>query len=116
MFFGRGCVTWKGTTLIAAPEESVTVNVINDTYIHCAYILHRAFRFVKTGGTPSKNDYEDGRICLHLKLNTPYCLVTNDHGTTDALKETSDLLTRLNDPQFATTLEVCDADNLKNFV
>ena len=99
-----------------ATEEDLRLNVINDTYLHCAYILHRAFQCIKSGGIPSRNDYEDGRICLHLKLTTPYCLVTNDRGTRDALKETSLLLTRLNDPQFATTLQVCDADHLKNLV
>jgi Protein of unknown function (DUF2934) len=90
---------------------------ITDTYIYFSYIFHRAITFLKNGHTEppkkEKNDYEDGRICLHLKLDTPYCLVTNDNGTKEALKETASLLRKLDDPQFQTTLETCDANDLK---
>lgn len=90
---------------------------ITHTYIYFSYIFHRAITFLKNGHTEppkkSKNDYEDGRICLHLKLDTPYCLVTNDSGTKEALKETASLLRKLDDPQFQTTLKTCDANDLR---
>jgi hypothetical protein len=101
-------------------EPGLRSQIIHDTYIYFSYIFHRALKFIKDGNIEpprkSKNDYEDGRICLHLKLDTPYCLVTNDRGTRDALEETVSLLGRLSDPQFQTTLETCDAHHLNNLV
>src|SRR5206468_10347844 len=84
-------------------ESGLRSQIIHDTYIYFSYIFHRTLKFIRDGNIEpprkSKNDYEDGRICLHLKLDTPYCLVTNDRGPRDALEETVSLLGRLSDPQ-----------------
>jgi hypothetical protein len=67
--------------------------------------------------TPSKgesNDYEDSYMCLHLGLETSYCFVTNDGAARRALGETVSLLGRLNDLQFRTTLNLCNADDLQD--
>ena len=58
------------------------------------------------------NDFEDGQICLHLKLDTPYCLVTADNGLKEALEKTISLLTRLMDINLHTTLQVIAATAL----
>jgi hypothetical protein len=98
-----------------ALEPEASTQIIENTYIYFSYIFHRTLKFIKDGNSKSPlNDYEDGRICLHLKLDTPYCLVTDDGGMKDALKETASLLGRLNDPQFQTTLGICDANHLIN--
>jgi hypothetical protein len=89
-----------------------------DVYIYWSYIFHRALRFRMEGKTtPAKkdcNDYEDSYICLHLHRETAYCFVTNDEGARRALEETVSLLARLNDPQFRTTLNVRNAQHLRD--
>jgi Protein of unknown function (DUF2934) len=88
-----------------------------DVYIFWSYIFYRALRFRMEGKTtPAKrdcNDYEDSNMCLHLHLETPYCFVTDDKGAKRALKETISLLSRINDPNFRTTLTVSNAEHLR---
>jgi len=94
---------------IAVAEENV--------YFYWSYVFHRALRFVLEGkNAPAKkycNDYEDSFMCLHLRLGSQYCFVTNDGGARRALDETVSMLVRLNDRQFRTTLKVYDAEYLR---
>jgi len=100
-----------------ASEAGLKAQIIHNTYIYYSYIFHRALKYFKNNKTNLfQNDYEDGYMCLHLKLDTPYCLVTNDGGTREALNETASLLNGLNEPQLRTTLEICDAAHLNSLV
>jgi hypothetical protein len=105
----EGRVRWMEKR--GASDAELRTKVIHATYIYYAYIFQRALKIGKN--LPPNNDYEDGRICLHLKRDTSYCLVTDDRKMRDALKETASLLSRFNDPQFQTTLVTCDTDQLR---
>ncbi|MGH7799468.1 MAG: hypothetical protein ACREOW_02430 [Thermodesulfobacteriota bacterium] len=97
-----------------ASEVGLWERTISDTYIYFSYIFHRALSCFRSGSNKrDPNDYEDGYICLHIKLNTPYCLVTEDKKMKDALEETIALGIKLNEPQYQTTLQVRDADHLR---
>jgi hypothetical protein len=96
-------------------DTDLNESIIRHTYIYYSYIIHRAMNLCQNGNTiPPANDYEDGRMCLHLTLGTSYNFVTDDAGTVEALKGTLSLLTRLDDPEFKTTCEVYDSDYLRN--
>jgi hypothetical protein len=60
------------------------------------------------------NDYEDSNMCLHLRLDSSYCFVTDDTGAQRALEESVALLGRINDPQLRTTLKVRRAEDLRH--
>ena len=98
-----------------ASEVGLRQRIINDTYIYHSYIFHQALRYFTNGKTNlSPNDYEDGRICLHLKLNTPYRFVTDDKNLRASLDKTVALINRLDEPHFKTELQVCDTTYLKS--
>jgi hypothetical protein len=103
---------------ILALAKGFPAAAISDSYIYFSYILHRALRFIRgkktTLSKSAYNDYEDGGICLHLSLVTPYCIVTDDAGARCALNETVSLIGRLNDPQFRTALKIRDAKHLRD--
>jgi len=91
--------------------------VIANTYIYYSYIFHRALRYFRSGTSNiEQNDYEDSMVCLHLKLQTPYCLVTADKGMRDALNKTISFLSRLNNPLFSSTPQVKDVQEVKSHV
>ncbi len=100
-----------------ASDIKLREKVIENSYIYCSYIFHRALKYFRSGTTTiDQNDYEDSKVCLHLKLQTPYCLVTNDKGMRVALVETISLLKRLNQPHFFTTLQVKSIESIQNYM
>ena len=97
-----------------ASEDGLLEQVVNDTYIYHSHVFQNALRYFRTGAMNLPgNDYEDGCICLHLKLNVPYHLVTNDGNLSVSLNETIALIKGLNDPYFKTELKVYDASYLE---
>jgi hypothetical protein len=100
----------RGASVVGLRER-----LINGTYIYWAYIFHRALQYFEKGKSDvDPNDYEDGQICLHLRLDTPFCLVTGDIDMREALEETVALLHKLKDPQIRTTLRVSDVGSLRH--
>lgn len=100
----------RGASVVGLRER-----LINGTYIYWAYIFHRALQYFEKGYSNfDRNDYEDGQICLHLRLDTPFCLVTADRAMREALEKTVALLNRLNNPQICTTLQVSDVECLRH--
>lgn len=98
-------------------ETGLKTKVTHSTYIYYSYVVHRAWTLFNDKNTVIPgNDYEDGYMCLHLKLDTPYCLVTNDHNFRKAIDKTISLLNKLNEPQFHTTLKICGSDHLKSLL
>ena len=97
-----------------ASKVGLRKQLIIETYIYYSYIFHRAAEYFKNKKTNlDGNDYEDGLICLHLRLDTPFCVVTADKGMRKALGQTIALLDRLKEPQVGTTLQVIDVNRLK---
>ncbi len=97
-----------------ASEIGLRARLINDSYIHYAYIFIRALKLFQFRNTQlSRNDYEDGRICLHLKLNVPYCLVTADKRQKETIEEIIAIVRRLDDPQFQIIPTVTHLDSLR---
>jgi hypothetical protein len=100
-----------------ALDTRLREKLITDTYIYYSYVLHQALIYFKNGKKnfeKKKNDYEDGQICLHLKLDTPYCLVTADTELSQAVCETIALLGRLNNSQLRTTVRVANVAGFLN--
>jgi hypothetical protein len=88
---------------------------VKKTYVYFSYILHRTLRFIRDDNRqPDPNDYEDSRMCLHLRLNAPCCVITDDGGTRDALRDTVSLLERLADPELRAVIEVQDTNFLRS--
>ncbi len=88
-------------------EEGLRQGLITDTYLYHSYVFHRALKRLQHSSINiDGNDYEDGRICLHLRLNTRYGLITADKGMRAALNETIRLLNKLGDPEYSTNLQV----------
>jgi hypothetical protein len=102
---------WRGASEIGLRER-----LINDTYLYWSYILHQALKYFKNNNKIDLNDYEDGRICLHLKLNSFYYLITDDKGMQEAVNETILLLKRLDNSIFGTTLQAANTAYLKELV
>jgi hypothetical protein len=97
-----------------ADENGLINEIINGTYIYYAYIFYRVLKYYKNPNSNiDKNDYEDAYICLHIKLNTTYCLVTADTGMAQALNETISLINQLKDRKINTTFRVEDVEFLK---
>jgi len=97
-----------------ATDKHLRDKLINSYYIYWSYVFHRALTYFNNGKTkPEFNDFEDGQVCRHLALDTPYCLVTVDKGLKDALDRTIALLNRLNEPKLHTSLQVVDAKSLR---
>jgi len=93
---------------VSGAGDPFTEKVISNTYIYYAYIFHRALSYLtRVGSKLDVNDYEDANICLHLRLDTPYCIITNDRGMRDALCQTIALL---NEMKIETTLSVANVD------
>lgn len=101
-----------------ASDDGLRDRLINDTYAYCSYVLHRALKYFRNNNKVNldRNDYEDGRICLHLKLDSPYYLVTNDKGMKEALDETFRLLQRLDDSRSRTKLQAINWASFQNIV
>lgn len=106
--------------VIALEEQGALGDGLRDqliarTYIYYSYVFHRALRYFRNGNTCfDRNDYEDGRVCLHLRLDTRFCLVTQDASMREALKETVALLQRLDKPHIRTSLRVSDVAHLRD--
>jgi hypothetical protein len=97
-----------------ADENGLINKIINGTYIYYAYIFYRVLKYYKNPNSNiDKNDYEDAYICLHIKLNTTYCLVTADTGMAQALNKTIFLIDQLKDQKINTTFHVKDVEFLK---
>jgi hypothetical protein len=86
------------TNGVKSLAKSYTVNyelfeakIFAASYPYVAYKLARLLEYQrkaiesKTSFCIDKNDTEDSIICLHLNLADPIALVTNDHGTSNAL-------------------------------
>lgn len=88
---------------------------INRFYIFFSYILHRALKYYESNTDIKEideNDYVDSTICLHLRLQTSYCLVAEDKNLREALDKTICLLNELNKTQFKTSLTVKKLNDL----
>lgn len=76
-------------------------------YLYFGYILHRSISLYENGAisTPA-NDYEDGRICLHLSLSRFSHFITDDQRTRKALDQTIELLGSVRKQRRETLLRV----------
>lgn len=98
-------------------DRNLRYRLISNSYIYFSYLFHRAFAYFNNGNTTIYgNDFEDGQICLHLKLDTQYCLVTADDGLKEALDKTIALLDRLNKPDMQTELRVIDVAHVRGAI
>jgi len=92
-----------------AVDKDLRNKLTNNSYIYYSYVFHRALAYFRKGKTKlDVNDFEDSQVCLHLRLDTPYCLVTADKGLKEALDKTSALLNQLNELDTHTDLRVLD--------
>lgn len=91
-----------------ASDTELGERLTTDTYVYFSYLFHRALDYFKRKANLDPNDYEDAALCLDLKLDTSYCVVTGDQEFRAILTETSLLLTDLNQSRFRTTLQVID--------
>jgi hypothetical protein len=92
-----------------AVDKDLRNRLTNNSYIYYSYVFHRAQAYFEKGKTKlDVNDFEDGQVCLHLRLDTQYCLVTADKGIKEALDKTIALLNQLNEPGTHTDLRVLD--------
>lgn len=79
------------------------------TYVYSCYIFHRALRYLeRRTGKIDLNDFEDAVLCLHLRMDSSFIVVTIDKGLRDAIRETMELLTRFNDLTLQPILSVAD--------
>lgn len=88
---------------------------INSFYIFFSYILHRALKYYESNTDIkeiNKNDYVDSSICLHLRLQTSYCLVAEDKRLREALVKTISILNKLNKTKFKNSLIVKKLNDL----
>jgi hypothetical protein len=82
-------------------------------YLYSAYILRRAVEYVNCGAIQvDPNDFEDGRFCQHLALDSKISAVTADSALRRCLQEVLDLLNGLPDSSYRTALRVCDVAEL----
>jgi hypothetical protein len=87
--------------------------IIDNAYIHWACVFRLALKyFAARDAKPDMNDYEDARICLHLRLSGPFCLVTEDRTLRSVLQQIIDFLGTLNDSHFRCSLQVIDGNSL----
>jgi hypothetical protein len=92
-----------------AVDKDLRNKLTNNSYIYYSYVFHRALAYFRKGKTKlDVNDFEDSQVCLHLRLDTSYCLVTADKGLKQALAKTSALLNQLNELDTHTDLRVLD--------
>ena len=85
------------------------------TYVYCSYVFHRAIDYFRRNKIKlDRNDYGDVALCLHIALNTPYCVVAGDQDIRSILMETISLLKNTNQPQFVTTLRTIDVAEIRN--
>lgn len=95
-------------------------DTINNTFIHYAYIFYRSLRHFKNGvrrsesiaGRKSRNDFEDANICRHLRVDTPFHLITNDKNFYEAINQVKFLAKNV-EPKIKTLLEVSKLSHLK---
>ncbi len=94
-------------------DTELRERITTDIYVYFSYAFHRALDYFKRKAKSDPNDYGDAALCLHLKLNTPYCAVVRDKDFRAILTETSLLLSNLNQPRFRTTLQVIDVTGIQ---
>lgn len=90
-------------------HKNLRVEVTNKFYIFFSYALNSALKYYNSKTDIKdidKNDYEDASICLHLELNTPFCLVAEDGNMRKTLLKTTSSLKNLDYPKFKTSLTV----------
>ena len=98
-------------------DKELYDEIVKGTYIYYSYIFYRALNNFKIHGIKiDKNDYEDAFICLHLKLNTKYCLITSDNGMKTAIDQTIFLINQIEDKKINTSLEVNDTNFIESLV
>jgi hypothetical protein len=86
---------------------------VSRMYLYSAYILRRAVEYVNRGAIHvDPNDFEDGRFCQHLALDSQMNAVTADSGLRRCLQEVLALVNRLPDSSYRTALRVCDVAEL----
>lgn len=96
-------------------ELELREKVISDAYFYYSYIFFRALKYSKCGTTNvDKNDFEDSNLCLHLRLNSSYILVTADKGMRNALNEAIITLEKLEKPGLNTTLQIKEVKDFQS--
>jgi hypothetical protein len=81
-------------------------DTINNTFIHYAYIFYRSLKYFQEGKTKvDVNDFEDANICRHLRVDTPFHLITDDKGMYEAINQVR-YLTQNVEPKIQTSLQV----------
>jgi hypothetical protein len=88
---------------------------VSRMYVYSAYALRRAVEYVDRGAIQvDPNDFEDGRFCQHLALDSQMKAVTADSALRRCLQDVLALLDGLPDSSYRTALRVCDVAELIN--
>jgi hypothetical protein len=77
-------------------------------YVYCAHFLDAAQRAVESASSGSRNDYEDGRTILHLRLSHDVRFVTHDVRLAASV---ANALRRAEGAGLAVRLSVCSAED-----
>jgi len=74
------------------------VTVLRVLYVYFAFVVLCARDRVSGSDRDYPNDYEDARLCQHLRLNVPWIVVSGDHRQRERLKEIFALLDEVRVP------------------
>jgi hypothetical protein len=89
-----------------ALRATLREDIINNTFIHYAYIFYQSLKYFQEGKTKVHvNDFEDANICRHLRVDTPFHLITNDKGMYEAIGQVISLAQNV-EPKIQTSLQV----------
>lgn len=88
------------------------VRVLKFLYVYFAFVVLCARDYLPSGVKGDLNDYEDARLCQHVRLDTPYTIVSADARQRCRLKNIFTLLETVAVPGLGHAHEVVAASDL----
>lgn len=87
--------------------------VLRVLYVYYAFVVHCARDRLARSGMEDLNDYEDARLCQHVRLDVPSTVVSADERQRKRLEQVFTLLENVDDPELKHAHRVLDVKDLE---